>query len=91
MVGCYSRIGHLLIVSAAIACTGCEIPTRQWTKPGGTEQQLAQDLRTCNATAAQWSAAPYFDPRRGQIIAGPTDASQTQAACMMGRGWTLAP
>ena len=91
MVGRYSRISHLLIVGAAVACTGCEAATAQWTKPGATEQLLAQDLRTCSETAAQWSAAPYFDPRRGQIISGPSDASQTQAACMMRRGWTLAP
>ena len=72
-----------------LACTACEAPTK-WTKTGATDQQLAQDLQTCNETAAQWGAAPYFDPRKGQIIAT-QDASQTQAACMMRRGWTLAP
>jgi hypothetical protein len=95
MLSRWSRIGHLLVISlvisAVLACAGCEASTKQWTKAGATEQQLAQDLQTCNKTAAQWGAAPYFDPRRGQIISGPQDASQTPAACMMRRGWTLAP
>lgn len=84
------QLGHLLAISAVLACAGCEAPTK-WTKSGATEQQLAQDLQTCNETAGQWGAAPYFDPRRGQIISSTPDASQTQAACMMRRGWTLSP
>ena len=86
-----SRTGSLLVIGAVLACAGCEAPKGQWTKPGATGQQLAQDLQSCDETAAQWGAAPYFDPRRGQIVSGPKDASQTQAACMMRRGWTLAP
>jgi hypothetical protein len=63
----------------------------QWTKAGASEQQLTQDLAICDETAAQWGAAPYFDPRRGEIVSGPKDASQTEAACMIRRGWTLSP
>jgi hypothetical protein len=81
-----SPLGRFLIVCSVLACAGCQAPKGQWTKAGATEQQLTQDLQTCDETAAQWGAAPYFDPRRG-----PKDASQTQAACMMRRGWALAP
>ena len=91
MLGQRSQLSRFLIISAILACAGCEAPKGQWTKAGASEPQLTQDLQTCDQTAAQWGAAPYFDPRRGQIISGPKDASQTQAACMMRRGWTLAP
>ena len=87
----YPLIARLLAIAAALASTGCAVPAKNWTKPGATEQQLAQDLAACNQTAAQWGAAPYFDPRRGQLISGAQDKSQAQAACMMGRGWVLAP
>ena len=85
-----SRFGHFVVLSAMVACAGCA-PAGHWIKAGAGDQQLADDLQTCNRTAGQFGAAPYFDPRRGQIISGQQDASQTQAACMMGRGWTLAP
>jgi len=91
MLSRWSRVGRLFVIGAISACAGCGAQATQWTKAGATEQQLAQDLQACNETAAQWGAAPYFDPRRGQIISGPKDASQTQAACMMRRGWILAP
>lgn len=81
----------VLIVAALLACAGCEPSRGQWTKVGASEQQLTQDLAICHETAAQWGAAPYFDSRRGQIVAGPKDASQTEAACMIRRGWTLSP
>ena len=89
MLSRWSRFGRLLFLGVALTCAGCEAPRGQWTKVGATEQQLAQDLQTCDETAAQWSADPYFDPRRGQLVTPPKDASQTQAACMMRRGWTL--
>lgn len=85
-----SRFGQLLILGTVLACAGCA-PAGRWTKAGASDQQLTDDLDTCNRTAGQFGAAPYFDPRRGQIVSGQQDASQTQAACMMGRGWTLAP
>lgn len=85
------RLGQLLAYGIVLGCIGCEAPRGQWTKAGATEQQLAQDLQACNETAAQWGAAPYFDPRRGRVISGPNDASQTPAACMVRRGWTLSP
>lgn len=84
------QFGRLLLLGAVLTCAGCEAPRGQWTKVGATEQQLTQDLQTCGETAAQWGAEPYFDPRRGQMVTGPKDASQTEAACMMRRGWTLA-
>jgi hypothetical protein len=84
-----SRIGCFAVV-VGLTCAGCT-PATQWTKAGATDEQLAQDLRVCNETAGQWGAAPYFDPRQGQIVSGQKDASQTQAACMLRRGWTLAP
>jgi len=88
---CRSELSRLLIIAALLACAGCGAPASHWTKAGATEQQLAEDLRSCNQTAAQFGPAPYFDPRKGQLITGPKDASQTEGACMMGRGWTLAP
>jgi len=94
MLRCSSPLGRCLLMTVAgvaLACAGCAAPAGHWTKAGATEQQLAQDLQSCNQPAAQWGAAPYFDPRRGQIISGPQDASQTQGACMMSRGWILAP
>ena len=85
-----SPLGRLLVTAVVLACVGCA-PAKHWTKAGATDQQLAQDLRTCNETAGQWGAAPYFDPRQGKLVTGQQNASQTEAACMMGRGWTLAP
>ncbi len=91
MLSRQSQLSRALAIVAVVACAGCGAPATKWTKPGASEQQLAQDLQSCNQTAGQWGAASYFDPRRGQIISGSQDASQTQAACMMGRGWVLTP
>ena len=85
-----SLLGRFLVTAIVLTCAGCA-PAGQWTKAGATDQQLAQDLRTCNETAGQWGAAPYFDPRRGKLVTGQQNASQTQGACMMGRGWVLTP
>jgi len=87
----WPKFGRLLVLAGVLAGAGCDVPRGQWTKAGATESQRAQDLRICDETAAQWGAAPYFDPRRGQIVSNPPDASQTQAACMMRRGWILSP
>jgi len=91
MLNRWIKIRHLFAVGAVLACAACGGAATQWTKPGASAKQLEQDLEACNQTAAQFGAAPYFDPRRGQIISGSQDASQARAACMMGRGWTLVP